>query len=332
MDRSAAAAGGPTPPPLTPTQLRTFDELLAVGGARPTCPEGLVEELRARILEGTAAAVERWTERTLFLTKGQLFTALRCEGQLAAEAAAPRTGRELHLATAVGIVSHRAIQITSTHPGRSIEEYVRFAVNAELQNEGFAAFWNASDPGRQSDLLTQSVSRVASFLDSWPPLDPVWTPRFEEPMQGQIGQLKLSARADLVLGRPKASMKQTMLLTDLKSGALHDHHYDEAQFYALVATIRHGVPPFRSTVYSLASGTYTEPDVTPDSLRAAAEKVIEGTNRVVDVLTERREIVLTAGDHCTFCPARATCPAYAALTAAPKPAEQLVPALGAFEL
>ena len=77
-----------------------------------------------------------------------------------------------------------------------------------------------------------------------------------------------------------------MFIADWKSGALRDNHVNEAMFYALVATLRHGIPPYRSTVYSLASGTFTDPDVTAERLRAAAAQVVAGVTAIVDVLTD----------------------------------------------
>lgn len=305
---------------MTPSQIHTFNDLLAVGGERPTAPTGLAEDLHAHILAGTAVALESWTENRLWLSKHQLFTALRCEGQLAAEASEPRTGG-MHAATAIGIISHRAIQIAHTHHGRPVAEYVRYALAGAAGDEGFAEFWRTADPGTQSDLLMQMVSKVTSFLDSWPPLDESWTPRFEESIQAKVGALTLSCRADLVLGRPRPDGKQTMFLADLKSGGIHDHHVDEGRFYALVATLRHGCPPFRSTVYSLASGDFTDPDVTAEALFTVADQVIDGVQRIVAVLTDQREAELTAGEYCRWCPAKATCPAAAeaGLAPAPKP-------------
>lgn len=298
----------PAPYRMTPTQKRTFDELLAVGGARPTSPPGIVESLTNRIVQGTAQALERWSESRLFLTKSQLFTALRCEGQLLAEASTPRTGT-MHSATAVGIVSHRAIQIAHTRPAAPVRRQVDDALAAALEDRSFAEFWSTASEGTRSDLVMQMVSKVANFLDSWPVLDDRWTPRFEEPLQARVGKLTLSARADLVLGRPRHNGLQTMLYCDLKSGGLNDYHVDEGRFYALVATLRHGVPPYRSTVYSLASGDYSAPEVTAETLEGTADQVVVAVNKHVDVLMERRPAELTAGSYCRWCSAHDTCPA-----------------------
>jgi hypothetical protein len=302
-------ATGVPAPRLTPVQEDTFTNLLQVGGPRPYAPIGLVEELRQTVLEGTREPLSRWTEPTLWLSKGQLFSALRCEASYQADKAAPRTPGK-HPATAVGELTHRAVQMAHTHPGQPVAAYLRAARDSLLSSDPeFAAFHDGLDMAAQSDLVVTATSRVTAFLDSWPPLHPAWEPRFEEPLQAKVGKLTLSARPDLVLGRPRASGQQSMVIVDWKSGAIREEqHTAEAMFYALVATLRHGVPPFRSTVYSLASGTYTDPDVTAERLKEAAQAVVRAVGAVVDVLTERRAATPTPGLHCGYCRLKADCP------------------------
>lgn len=299
--------------PLNAVQRRLFDHLFAIGAPRPTAPEGLAERLEQHIAAGTAAAVAAWTEKTLWVSKSQLQTATRCEGLLAATSAQERT-KELHPSTVVGIVAHRAIQIAYTHGGLTVNSYVQAALSAACaQEEDFARFWEAADLGQQSDVLMQATTRVVGFMDSFPPLDPSWTPRFEEGISAKAGKVTLSARPDLTLGRPRAANLQTMMLVDVKTGSLQDYHEDEAMFYALVSTLRHRVPPFRSAVFSLSSGEYTSPDVNESRLFTAAEKLITAVGSICAVLTEQRAPVLTAGTHCTWCPAASTCAAFADL-------------------
>lgn len=291
---------------LTPRQVHTLNTLLAVGGERPYCPPELVAELETRIAAGTEDAVRSWTAKSFHATKGQLLTARRCEGQLQADAQQPRA--PMHPAVVVGIVAHRAVQLSATHPGRAVADYVRQAVaGARASDESLDEWWSQTTLAEQSDLLSQISSRVLNFLDDWPPLAEAWSPRFEESMVAKVGGLSLSCRADLMLGRPRADLKQTILIVDLKSGALKEEHQDEASFYALVATLRYRIAPWRSTVYSLSSGDYCEPDITPDRLLDTADWVIEAVNNSIAALTEARPALLSPGDHCRFCPARQSC-------------------------
>lgn len=316
------------PPALTPAQRRVMEDLLAIGSSRPTAPMSLADDLSRFLADATRPVLAKWTERSLWLGKSMIGTALRCEGQLAADAALPRDKR-LPMATAIGVVVHRAIQLTHTHPGRSCDEYVRAAIQGSRSEDSFEQFWTAAEEHTQSDLIVSATSRLVSYLDSVPPLDRSWTPRFEEPISAKIGTLVLAARPDLVLGRPRPDGRQTMLLWDLKSTDLRDTHFDEAMFYALCATLRYGCPPYRSTVLSLTTMEWTDPDVTPDRLWRAAERVVDAATRVVEVLCESRGAELLPGRHCTWCPAKASCPAHEAWLRAGSPNDPVPYAIAA---
>ena len=300
---------------LSPSQRRTFDGLLVVGGERPVMAVGLIEELEAIIASGTKQATAKWTEPRLWMSKSTIGTVLRCEGQLVSDRATPPS-TTMHSATAVGIVTHRAIAISHTHPGRNVAEYVEAARRASMSELAFSNYWEDTDIATQSDLIGQMVSKTTLFLDSFPPLSASWTPRFEESIQARIGKLVLSAKPDLILGRPRADGRQTMFLGDMKTGAINDEHEDEAMFYALVAALRFGIAPWRSVVYSLASGDWTEPEVTKPRLLAAAERVVMAVRSMTDVLTDSRPPLLNAGRWCNWCSASETCPAAIAERAA----------------
>jgi len=170
-----------------------------------------------------------------------------------------------------------------------VAEYVQAAVPAcRRADPAFEAFWAAADMAAQSDLVMSATSRVTALLDSWPAIQPAWEPRFEEPFQAKVAGVTLSVRADLVLGRPRATGQQTMVVVDWKSGALRDHHTFEARLHALVATLSFGVPPFRSLVYSLTSGEYTSPPVDAPTLQETVDQVAGAVTAVVDLLTSRR--------------------------------------------
>lgn len=296
-----------SPQGLTSAQREVFDDLLAVGSSRPLAPPTLASELAATLETGCAAALDRWPENRLWLSKSHVSTVLRCEGATLANAS--DRNEQYSSAVAIGVVSHRAIQVSHTHRHLTPAAAVDAAIEASRDDAKFSQWWDDQSAGVQSDLLCQMISRAVGFLDAFPPLPPNWVPRFEESMQAKIGKLVLSARPDLVLGRPRADMHQTMFLCDFKTGSLNDSHPLEAMFYALVATLRHGVPPFRSTVFSLASGEWTAPDVTADRLRETAASVVDAVNRHVDVMLERREPTYTPDRWCIWCKARPTCAA-----------------------
>jgi len=306
------------PHAMTPAQKVVFKELFAIGSQRPIAPAGLSDELRRHISDKLLPVTARWNGRSLWVGKSQLATVMRCEGQFAAEAG-EKKGRAIGMATAVGVVVHRAVQLSHTHPDRTCDQYVQSAIQGSRVEESFENFWTNAPECTQSDLIAASVSRLVSYLDSVPPLQSSWTPRFEEPIAAKIGSLTLAAKPDLVLGRPRPDGRQTMLLCDMKSTDLRDYHHEEAMFYALIATLRYGCLPFRSCVLSLSSMEWTEPEVTRDLMFAAADRVIEGVTKIVDVLTESRGASLVPGRHCGWCPGRDTCPSREAWTMAGSP-------------
>lgn len=292
--------------PLNPRQLKTLNELLALGAERPVSRSELSDELREKLLEGTATAVSGWTASSLYVTKSQIETALTCEGKLKAQA--DNVSRQAFNSSSVtGSLSHRGIQLLHTHPGSPLSEYARYSLDVERDNEAFNTWWLGIGIGRQSEILTQATSKIINFVNDWPRLETAWNPRFEESLSAKVGHLTLSSRADLIIGRPSSGFRQTMLLCDLKSGNLRDGHEEEAMFYALVATLRYGVAPWRSIIYSLSSGEYTPPDVTEEKLMLAADRVIAGVKSIVAVMTETRPVQLTPGEHCKYCPVSATC-------------------------
>lgn len=308
---------------LTAAQRAVFDDLLAVGGPRPVTPPGLASELADLIERGCAPALARWPESRLWLSKSQVSSMLRCEGSVVAAAAERHDGYSSPIA--IGVVSHRAIQISHTHPHLTPSAAVDAAIEASRDDERFSQWWENQSVGAQSDLLCQMISRAVGFLDAFPPLPPNWVPRFEESIQARAGKLVLSARPDLVLGRPRPDMRQTMFLCDFKTGSINDSHQTEAMFYALVATMRFGTAPYRSTVFSVASGEWTDPEVSADRLRAVAATVVDAVTRYVDIILDRREPVLTADRWCAWCSARTTCSAAGQTsTNKPSPTEQAV--------
>jgi hypothetical protein len=328
MTPAGASSRPSAAPGLTPSQRRVFDDLLAIGAPRPVGPQTIADDLRAYLVEQTRPALALWTERSLWVGKSLLGTAMRCEGQLAADAAEPRN-KPLPLPTAIGIVVHRAIQLSHTHPGRTPEQYIQASLQGSRSEEAFEAFWARSEEHTQSDLIVASTSRLISFMDSLPPLQASWAPRFEEPLSVKIGSIVLAARPDIVLGRPRPDGRQTMFLCDVKSTDLRENHFDEAMFYALVATLRYGCLPYRSCVLSLTTMEWTDADVTAERMWEAARRVVEGVNRIVEVLTETRGASLLPGHHCGYCPAKRTCPSHEAWQNAGAPSDSIPYAIAA---
>ena len=123
------------------------------------------------------------------------------------------------------------------------------------------------------------------------------------------GSLVVSGKVDLVLGRPDTAqpMRGQRLLIDLKTGGAYPEHAEDNRAYALLHTLRFGVPPYRVASFFLEGGTWQAEDVHEELLFHAADRVIT-TARVASSLRAGREPVLTPGRWCSWCPRADVCP------------------------
>lgn len=293
-------------PQLRPRQIRTLDTLLAIGAERPRATEGFAEEVISALSDAMGGELSHWNGSGFFLSKSRYLEQVRCQGLAVARAS--ESAALPGSAILRGKVAHRAIQISYTHPDVSIDGTVKDALASVCAEDAdMRSFWEAAAPSTQSDILVAASSALTNFLDDFPPLDPAWSPRFEEPMAARVGHLRLSVRADLMLGRPRGDNVRTLLILDFKSGQLSELHRAEAEFYALVACIRYGVSPWRSSVFSLADGTFTDPDISESELLEVARKVGAAAASQSSLMMERSFPILSPGDHCRFCPVKFEC-------------------------
>ena len=68
-------------------------------------------------------------------------------------------------------------------------------------------------------------------------------------------RIVLRGKYDLALGRAQGT-EARVLIVDFKTGDRHGSHLDDLRYYALLETIRNGVPPFRVATYYLDASTF----------------------------------------------------------------------------
>lgn len=124
----------------------------------------------------------------------------------------------------------------------------------------------------------------------------------------------LWGKVDLALGRA-AGDEARVLLVDLKTGRSHASHLDDLRFYALVQTLRVGVPPFRVASYYLDTATFHAEDVTADVLEIGVRRVVEGVRKMARLRGPAAVATLSPGPACGYCAAGADCVAAAAYRA-----------------
>src|SRR3954468_5006402 len=98
---------------LTPAQLAVVDDLLALGQARPTFPEGLALQLLDLLEDGLGPVLQLLGPVELTVNKTALNQVHSCEAHHLAESDVPF---EWTVASCRGTVAHRALELAVFHP------------------------------------------------------------------------------------------------------------------------------------------------------------------------------------------------------------------------
>ena len=288
---------------LTPLQRRTLEALRRA--VDPVVFDAdLVAELEGDIVSAFEEFTERLGDETLFVSKHALASVLGCEVQ------------HLHPdpfawspSLASGQVAHRAIQLMLHWRGEPVPADVVDDALARLADDDTTlGDWIAGLPAAdEADLRGLAVERVTKFSECFPPLDKRSTPMTEARVQWPLdGPILLSGKVDLVLGRP-VGMESRKVIIDLKTGRPAHRHREDLRFYALVETLRTGVPPRKLASFYLDVGQPVIEDVTPAVLRTAVRRTLDGVNALIELTAERRIPVKRTGLTCRWCPLNQTC-------------------------
>jgi hypothetical protein len=298
---------------LTDPQRRTYEGLIGTQ-PRPTFPADLVQRLRDRIEDAVRALA---LTEPLWLGKERLNEAGRCEGRFHSLVSGEAPPFEHSSKSAAGVLQHAAIEVeVGSRDGMSPHEIADVALARVVEKEDrFSEYWRSIDRAEQDALLMEVVRRTAQFQGSFPPLKDLrreLAPITEMSLRAELlgGALVLSGRIDLVLGLASKAEphRASRLVIDMKTGGAHPEYPEDLRFYALLMTLRFGVPPYRTASFFLESGEWQPEDVTVEALQHAADRVIAAA-RSAAALKGGREPELTPGYYCTWCPRVAGCPA-----------------------
>jgi PD-(D/E)XK nuclease superfamily protein len=299
---------------LTPVQERTLVDLMASDIPRPTFRRDVASRLGTLIETLAAPSLSALPEgQRIVLSKSGLTTLhARCEGLYLANALGEGGGFEFSLPLAIGKLVHKAVEADVVGERLGENELVEKALHRMLSADPeFQRFFEELDEIERSELVGEAIRRVVLFRATLPPLQKSWAPVPELRIKHELlgGRLLLSGTVDLSLGKPRdeTPMEGRRLFIELKTGIERPEFVDDLRFYALVATLRFGVPPFRVVTLMLEDGTYRFEDVTEDILEAAARRAAAAASRHVELLRDL-EPVLRPGPWCSWCPRRDTCP------------------------
>ena len=165
-----------------------------------------------------------------------------------------------------------------------------------------------------AELRAFANEAVVKFLECWPPLPAKWVPRTETGLGADLcgGRIVLRGKVDLALGIARGD-EARVLIVDLKTGRGQPRHLDDLRFYALVQTLRVGVPPFRVASYYLDTATFHAEDMTPELLDIAAGRTVDAVTKMARLADAGAVAALTPGPTCRWCRLAPDCPGPATL-------------------
>lgn len=295
---------------------RLRDGLLGWGQARPLAPTRLAAELRAELEAGLAeldlaAAARSRGDGSLWVTKTRL-DRLVCDGyQLDARP------YEHSWANARGSLTHKAIERdwslrAECEPAEVVARAWRELVTDRPGDPRSLASWlNALERPRAQELREEVELLLAGFREVWPVLERVEVvaePRIRLRLAG--GRVVMSGVPDAVLRSPRRDEYCRTLLVDLKTGRPRsDHDRHELRFYALLATLDEGRPPFRWATHYVTEGRSEWEDLNPDALHVTVRRVLDGVRQAVRLAEAEGDddLRLAGGSWCRFCLREETC-------------------------
>jgi hypothetical protein len=286
---------------LTPAQEEVLALLRDGERARPEVDPGLRESLR-RTLEEQLGPVASGLTQPVFVGKSTLGRVLACEAHHLDEAASPF---EWTIASARGTVAHKAIQLSVGRtdrpaPLRLVDDALeRLADDPTARIADFLLGLTDAD---RAELRSEVNELIAGFLELWPPLQPGWRPQTESGRRAELcgGMVVLSGKVDLTLGAP-TGLRAGRVVIDLKTGGRHAGHVDDLRFYALLDTLRVGVPPFRLVSYYLDSGSLAPEEVTEGVLEAAVRRTVAAARKVIELELGLRSATRAVNVACRWC-------------------------------
>jgi len=284
------------------------DELLAFDQPRPHFSPALAESLRRRMEEALSPVADA-LDRPLRVGKHDISSVHTCEAYFRAEkdsfAWAPRTS--------YGAIAHRALRLSiSLRDDPAPLDLVDMAIDAYVADDqgdgGLGRYLQSASPVDLGELRAQANDVVFQFLECFPPLQRDWRPRTDTPILVKLcaERVSLRGRPDLAFGQARGE-EAGVLIVDLKTGWSYPHHFDDLRFYALLQTLKTGVPPYRVASYYLDSATFHHEEVTPAILEIAAGRAVDGIRKIARLLEQDGPAAITPGPTCRWCRLRDDC-------------------------
>lgn len=292
---------------LSPVQREVVEQIGAPRETWPEFPAELRVQLREYLRDGIADKVAQLPpgHDRLWVAKHDLSAVHGCEKRYLAEKGFP--GWSVPLAR--GTVVHKAIEysINWRGPATPIDLVEEALAALEFGDQNISEFIAELSTSDRAQLRSDAVDLVTKFDECWPPLKNSWRPVTESKVRLELlDSVVMQGKIDLTLGRAEGTRAGKVLI-DLKSGRFRPQHLHDLRFYALVETVRIGVPPRRLASYYLDEGRFHAEDVTEELLHSAADRTIDGINKMVDLVLDSSNLRVEPSPACKWCAALETC-------------------------
>ncbi len=288
--------------------MAVLDELGAPAGDRPEFPDDLRHHLRAAV----ETAVEPHLDALppgddLYMTKHRLGRVHGCEARFVAE-----EDEEFAWSVPIarGTVTHKAVELAlnwrrEIEPPVLVDEAI---ARYEEDSSGLGDWLRGCSEVERAELRSEALDAFTKFVECFPPLKPAWRPVTESRLRSELcdGRLALVGKADLTLGAAEGRRAGKVII-DLKTGGFSPVHLDDLRFYALIETLRMGVPPRLLASYYLDQAHLVPEAVTEDLLLASVARLVDGVRILVELLHQERLPSRHPSHACRWCPLRTDC-------------------------
>jgi CRISPR/Cas system-associated exonuclease Cas4 (RecB family) len=292
---------------LSPVQQEVVEQIGAVRESWPEFPAELRYELRGELEKGTAEHVQLLGDDvSIWANKHAIASVHGCEKKFLADREFP--GWSVPLAR--GSVVHKAIELSINWRGTPIPADLVDESMASLEHseQNISGFLQELPDADRAQLRSDSVDLVTKFDECWPDLKKQWRPVTESKIRMELfdGRVVLQGKIDLTLGRAEG-LRAGKVLVDLKSGKFQPGHMHDLRYYAMIETVRIGVPPRRIASYYLDQGRFHSEDVTEEMLFSAAQRAIDGINRMIELELDPSDPRVATSPACRWCRVLDTC-------------------------
>jgi hypothetical protein len=286
---------------LSPVQQEVVEQIGAVRESWPEFPAELRYELRGELERGVADHVKTLGDGvSIWANKHAIASVHGCEKKFLADREFP--GWSVPLAR--GSVVHKAIELSINWRGTPIPADLVDESMASLEHsdQNISGFLQELADADRAQLRSDSVDLVTKFDECWPDLKKQWRPVTESKIRMELfeGRVVLQGKIDLTLGRAEG-LRAGKVLVDLKSGKFQPGHMHDLRYYALIETVRIGVPPRRIASYYLDQGRFHSEDVTEEMLFSAAQRAIDGINRMIALELDPSDPRVATSAACRWC-------------------------------